>query len=696
MNQKAANNKVKILIADDSEINRAMLSDILAPDYEVLEAADGEEAVACLERRHTEIALVILDIVMPKLDGFDVLAVMNRNGWINSIPVIIVSAESSPSYIEHAYHLGATEYINRPFYKVAIRHRIENTVKLHAKQKHLENIVAEQILEKEKSNMVMVDILSHIVEFRNGESGLHVLHIRTITEILLKQLRSTGSRYDLTPARIALITNASSLHDIGKISIPEDILNKPGKLTREEFEIVKTHSAIGAQMLEGLTYYQDEELVQVAREICRWHHERYDGCGYPDGLKGDEIPISAQAVAIADVYDALTSKRVYKSAYPHKKAMEMILNGECGAFNPLLLDCLKEVGDYLEREVKIRSAGKITRDSVHTLAYDAIHSYNVSDRTLDLLEQERTKYQFYASMTREIQFEYSYGSDILLISEWGAAQIGIKESIPNPQSDASLRRIFSEEDFSDLRRRLSLATPQNPIVSQVYRLTVKGKPRWYKAVARPIWGLDEDAPPTKLIGKLVDNEEEQSTLEKLTLQAQHDDLTDLLSRNHAQEEIVRRLSELETKRAALMILDLDTFKHVNDSYGHSYGDKMLRTFAERLKSCVRNTDIVARIGGDEFLVYMEYKENIEKLAQRIFHTVSGTYEGFEFSASIGVALAPENGVTYEELFLCADQALYACKQAGRNQWRFYDETMKTILSYDSGRVSGENNEGETR
>ena len=676
------NRKAKILIADDSEINRAMLSDILAPDYEVLEAADGEAAVACMEQQHTEIALVILDIVMPKLDGFEVLAIMNRKGWINSIPVIIVSSETSPSYIDHAYQLGASEYINRPFYKVAIRHRIENTVKLHAKQKHLENIVAEQILEKEKSNMVMVDILSHIVEFRNGESGLHVLHIRTITEVLLKQLRSTCSQYDLTPARTALITNASSLHDIGKISIPEEILNKPGKLTKEEFEIIKTHSAIGAQMLEGLTHYQDEELVQVAREICRWHHERYDGGGYPDGLKGDEIPVSAQVVAIADVYDALTSKRVYKPACPHKQAMEMILNGECGVFNPLLLECLKEVGDYLENEVKIRSAGKITRDSIHTLAYDAIHSYNVSDRTLDLLEQERTKYQFYASMTKEIQFEYSYESDTLIISEWGAAQAGVKESIPHPLSDATLLAIFSKEDFCDLRERLQSATPQNPIVSQIYRLTVRGKPRWYKWIARPIWGLDEDAPPTKAIGKLVDNEEEQSTLAKLTLQAQHDDLTALLSRNHAHEEIEERLVNLKENKAALLVLDLDTFKSVNDSYGHSYGDKMLRAFAEKLRKRVRNTDIVARIGGDEFLVYMEYRENIEKLVERIFSTVSGNYDGFEVSVSIGAALAPENGVTYEELFLCADQALYASKHAGKNQWKFYDESMKDMLSSD--------------
>lgn len=674
------NKRTKILIADDSEINRAILSDILSDAYDILEAADGEEALFFLNQRSSEIALVLLDVVMPKLDGFDVLAVMNRDGMLNHIPVIIVSAETSDTYIDHAYNLGAAEYISRPFHKITVRHRIENTVKLYAKQKHLETIVTEQILEKEKSNMVMVDILSHIVEFRNGESGLHVLHIRTITEILLKQLSRTCKQYDLTPAKIALITNASALHDIGKISISEDILNKPGKLTPEEFDVIKTHSAIGAQMLESLTYYQDEELVRVARDICRWHHERYDGSGYPDGLKGEEIPIAAQAVALADVYDALTGKRAYKPAYTHELAMKLILGGECGAFNPILLDALKAVEGYLRSEVKVRSAGKITRDSIHELAYDTIHSYSVSDRTLDLLEQERTKYQFYASLTKELQFEYTLMSDTLILSEWGAAQIGIAERVLHPQRDPGLLQIFSKEDYRDLSARIQCATPEDPIISHVYLLKVKGEARWYKAVARPIWGMDEEAPPTKIIGKFVDHHEEQNTLNELTAQARHDDLTGLLGRNRAREVITRRLPALNGKKCALLILDLDTFKEVNDSYGHMSGDKLLKAVAVRLKGSVRASDIVARIGGDEFLVYMEYKEHIEKMVERIFSMVSGEYEGIIVSTSLGIALGPENGTTYEELFQHADQALYTCKRTGRNQYRFYDDSMRTILS----------------
>lgn len=685
------NRKTKILIADDAEINRALLSDILASDYEVIEAVDGEEAVAYLNEQSSEIALVLLDIVMPKMDGFEVLTIMNRDGLLNHIPVIIVSSETGDSYIDHAYNLGAAEYISRPFHKMTVRHRIENTVKLYAKQKHLENVVTEQILEKERSNTVMVDILSHIVEFRNGESGLHVLHIRTITEILLQELSKTHEQYELTPAKIALITNASSLHDIGKISIPEAILNKPGKLTPEEFDVIKTHSSVGAQMLESLTYYQDEDLVRVAHDICRWHHERYDGRGYPDGLKGDDIPIAAQVVALADVYDALTSERVYKPAFSHQQALKMIFDGECGTFNPILLDALRAVEAHLEQEVKVRSAGKITRDKIHALAYDTIHNYSVSDRTLDLLEQERTKYQFYASLTKELQFEYTYGSDTLIVSEWAAAEVGLKESIPHPHSNRELFQILSEKDFLDLRERLRKATPGNPIVSQVYRLTIGEEQRWYKAVARPVWGLDEDA-PAKIIGKFVDNEEEQNTLDRLTVQAQQDDLTGLLGRNRAQEEITLRLSELKDQEAALLILDLDTFKEVNDQYGHLSGDRVLKNVVKRIKGSVRASDVVARIGGDEFMVYMECKEQAEKLVHRIFKTVSGIYDDFEVSVSIGVAMAPENGTAYEELFLRADQALYASKHAGKNRYRFYDESMQNTLSSHPKLLLGEEKE----
>lgn len=341
-----------ILIVDDSALNRMVLIEILGKEnYTFLEAENGRQAVELLDC-HPEVDLLLLDITMPEIDGFGVLEIMNQYHWIEETPVIMISSEDAYPFIERAYDLGASDYITRPFDARVVCHRVSNTLMLYAKQKRLVQMVAEQVYEKEKVSNTMISILSHIVEFRNNESGLHVVHIRTITELLLRRLRKKTDRYPLTETDISLISMASALHDIGKLNIPEQILNKPGRLTKEEFEIIKTHSAVGEHMLRQVPFSQNEPLVKVAREICRWHHERWDGRGYPDGLKGDEIPISAQVVSLADVYDALTSERCYKAAFDHETALKMIVNGECGAFNPLLLECLMDGADQIKKAMQ--------------------------------------------------------------------------------------------------------------------------------------------------------------------------------------------------------------------------------------------------------------------------------------------------------------------------------------------------------
>ena len=353
--ENSASEKLKqqILIVDDSEINREILKEILKEDYRILEAANGEECLEQLERYGTGISLVLLDIVMPEMDGFEVLAAMNQNHWIEDIPVIMISSEDSDSYIRRAYEMGVSDYISRPFDAKIVYQRVLNMIKLYAKQRRLIRLVTRQIYEKERNNRMLIGILSQIVEFRNGESGRHVIHINLITQLLLEQLVKKTGKYQLSWEERLLIATASALHDIGKVGIDEKLLNKPGKLTKEEFEIMKTHTLIGAQMLDNLDMYRNEKLLKLAYEICRWHHERYDGKGYPDGLVGEEIPISAQVVSLADVYDALVSERVYKKAFSHEKALEMIQNGECGTFNPLLLQCMTEAQDKLKTMMEV-------------------------------------------------------------------------------------------------------------------------------------------------------------------------------------------------------------------------------------------------------------------------------------------------------------------------------------------------------
>ena len=350
--EKLLQNKSQILLVDDSKMNRMILKEILGGDYSILEAENGQE---CLEKMQAEagnIALVLLDINMPVMDGFEVLKAMNANHTIEDTPVIMISSEDSDAAIRRSYELGASDYVNRPFDARIVYRRVTNTIKLYAKQRRLVQMVSDQIRARENNTDTLVGVLSHIVEFRNGESGAHVRHIRIITEMLLHRLLEISSSYSITAEQQDLIPLASALHDIGKIGIDEKVLNKPGKLTPEEFKVIQTHSMLGAKMLHDLDQFAEQPLLQTAYEIARWHHERWDGRGYPDGLKGDEIPISAQLVSLADVYDALTSERCYKKAFSHEKAVQMILNGECGAFNPLLLQCLTDIQADLKEELK--------------------------------------------------------------------------------------------------------------------------------------------------------------------------------------------------------------------------------------------------------------------------------------------------------------------------------------------------------
>ena len=342
--------KPLLLVVDDSEMNRVILSEMLKDQYEILEADCGEAGIARLEQHGSGISIVLLDIVMPGADGFDVLSCMSRNGWIDDIPVIMISSEDSDDSVLRAYELGASDYISRPFDKRIVRQRVSNIMRLYTKQRRLSTMLAQQFYERERESRMLVDIMGGAMELRNGESGPHVQHVRKLTEMMLEHLMRKTDRYHISSSERATIAAASTLHDLGKLSIPDSILNKPGRLTPEEFEIMKTHTTIGGDMLEGMVQYRDSALVRAARDICRWHHERYDGGGYPDGLKGEEIPISAQVVSLVDVYDALTSDRVYKEAFSHEKAMHMILNGDCGAFNPLLIDCLIDLQDRIVAE----------------------------------------------------------------------------------------------------------------------------------------------------------------------------------------------------------------------------------------------------------------------------------------------------------------------------------------------------------
>lgn len=498
----------KILIVDDSAINRTILSDILENSFEIIEARDGVEAVNYIRSYGVELSLVLLDIVMPRMDGFGVLSVMNAYKWIQDIPVIMISSDNSVSSMSRAYEMGATDFIQRPFNDAVVSRRVQNTIALYGKQRKLVNLVEKYIRKGEKEQSLLIDVLSNIVEFRNGESGLHVLHIRAITDIILQDLLRCTDKYKLSPGDVRLISTASALHDIGKIAIDDKILNKPGRLTPDEFEIMKKHSMYGFELLSKMPQHGNAPLIKTAKEICRWHHERYDGGGYPDGLKGDEIPVSAQVVALADVYDALVSERVYKPPYTHQQAVEMILNGECGIFNPVLLKVLKRVSDKLPYAMNVGLSDQISPKDIRRITQEAITNKEliVSRRTLELLEHEREKYRFVAGLTDDIIFEIFFNPTTVRFLNDKTAALDVDSDIADPLNDKKLIARFGKENLELLREKIRSATHDDATLSINLKAKNNEKPCDCNFEIKVQYIFDEeknDYVPNGAIGKIT-------------------------------------------------------------------------------------------------------------------------------------------------------------------------------------------------
>lgn len=779
--------KQKILIVDDSEINRAMLKEILGEGYEYLEAENGLRAIEILRRR-TDIALVLLDLIMPEMDGFDVLRVMQCYAWQEEIPVIVISAAEDNRSVERAYDMGVADYIRRPFERVMVLRRVKNALMLYAKQKRLTRLVTDQVYEKEHNGVLMISILSHVVEFRNSESGQHVLHIRTLTDLLLHQLVQKTDRYQLDESDISLISTASALHDIGKIMIPEEILNKPGRLTEEEYATIKTHTTEGARILKGLAIGQDEPLVKVAHAICRWHHERWDGGGYPDRLKGDEIPIAAQVVALADVYDALTSERCYKQSYSHEKAVDMILHGECGSFNPLLMECLKESSELLRTELQRSEYDRGFRHETRRLSEEILHREALprEDRAQRLLDLERERTAFYAEQRGGIQFDYDILSGSVTVVNRYEDPVNRTQKL---DFDKGMGLTFlSGKDRRKLLDAIADATPEEPDAAFSVLIAVDQEYRLHRLVMHTMWSRAGVRHCVSVVGQITDD---HARLQELMLGDVNSDQPEaLLERLKGIFDIVRLVDPESTKVLSLgkdgrltempgtchmvwnksgrcencisskalarkeslnkiefkddqayfvmakyvevggrgcvlemvsklsdgrwldmggrrmlldrgsnfdrsafvdsltgaysrqyfecflaeseqvegvVMIDVDHFKEVNDRFGHLVGDKALQSVAQSILSNLRQTDVLVRYGGDEFLLLVPHIRPGEHVIQRVREAAaSARVEGYpelELSASVG-GVCGVHPLT--EAIRQADEKMYQNKAERKN------------------------------
>ena len=792
--------KRQILIVDDVELNRAILAELFQDSYEVLEAENGCQALELLEAHHDAILIVLLDIIMPVMDGFEMLQNMAHRTWKEEIPVVLITSENSDNALLKGYELGVSDIINKPFNPNIVKRRVDNTIELYLHKRHLEALVRQQVetLEKQtlklnRFNEFIIDTLSTVVEFRSCESGTHIRRVREITRLLLESLSFRYPEYDLPHGAIDKMVSAASMHDIGKIVIPEEILNKPGRLTAEEFAIIKNHTVAGAQMLQdlGQAIARDEPLLQVAHAICRWHHERWDGNGYPDRLKGDEIPIAAQVVALADVYDALTSERCYKHAYDHDTALRMILNGECGAFNPLLLDCLRESSEQLRTELTRSEWDRGFRQETHRLSEEILHREALprENHSQLLLEQEKERTDFYAAQCGGIRFDYDLLAGSVTVYDYHAEPLQQKTVTDFAQGKGL--GFLNEQDRRKLSKAISRATPEAPDVVLPVMVQRDGKPHLHRMALHTIWSgagvrrcvnvlghltdeqhrvehqaelltaIDPEEDPARFLRRLqgifdvvrlVDPEHRKvlaldsdgiltekpgnchmvwnkdtrcencisakayarkTILNKIEFKDEEayfviskyievggrgcmlelvTRLTDgrwldigghrlLLDRCNGMERsaFVDPLTGAYTRRyfdkflaggemhGGVAMIDVNQFKSVNDSFGHLVGDEALQTVAAAMQSCLRQTDILIRYGGDEFLLLMPQNcpDGVESVIRRVQNAVQAarvpSHPELRLSVSIGGVC---NVQPLTEAIRQADARMYCNKENG--------------------------------
>lgn len=506
-NTPAKQNKPCILLVDDSEMNREILCSMLEDEYDVFQVFNGMQAIEEISKKGYNFTAVLLDLVMPVCDGYEVLSFMKKHRWHEILPVIVISSETDPSCISRAYDLGARDFISRPFDAQLVRHRVSNTIGLNLRYKRLSELVTRKIQEKIAGYNMMLSVLGQVVEFRNHESGSHVLHIGLITEMLLDCLMKKPNSYGLTYEEAQRICFASALHDIGKITIPDEIINKPGRLTPEEWSIMETHSIAGADLLDQIEGLEGDPVIHRAREICRWHHERYDGKGYPDGLVGEEIPISAQVVAVADVYDALTSDRCYKPAYTHEQAIHMILNGECGAFNPLLLECLTEIADQLPAKLRKDSGARKWNRDASNIVEEISHlgELDGSSKLMFQLQFEQACTDYFKQLVGGYFFTYRADTELLILSPALAKILNSDETVHTPSQNKSLLTRLSETEFSWSALRAD-ASEQNPERTVEFSCGEGAQKQVYHCRVRTIWSGKETPQYLGMVGVLLPDE----------------------------------------------------------------------------------------------------------------------------------------------------------------------------------------------
>lgn len=690
-------NRNKILIVDDIELNRDIMRGLLDDKYEIIEAENGLEAMEAIHENLDSIALILLDIIMPFMDGIQVMEKLNEEDIIYKIPVILITAENSIDIEKRGHELGASDFIMKPFNAHVVRSRVSNVIELYATKNHLEYLVENQTVELYKKNLELmekseklskvnegiIEILATIIEHRNTESTNHIKRIKLFTKMLLKALKEKYPEYALNDYKINLITNASAMHDIGKIVMPDEVLLKKEKVTEAEFEILKQHSIKGCEILEKLEF-NDDDYFKCCYEICRYHHEKWDGKGYPDGLKGDEIPISAQVVSIADAYDSITSENPYRNEHTHEEAVKMILNGECGAFSDKIIDCFKDVIE------KYEILAKQYNDSVVDVKNDEFRQALVSKEierkdegsasAFNSFVQEDASSKFIFALTEYFDNVFETNAEGSKLSYYALnEEKSYFKELPQTYNELYIKslkncHIDDEALFMDTfsLEKINERAKKGIFKSEV-ELRIKDLSQNYRWVHCVVSTLVDAYLNTKSIVicmKNINSIKERET--KILFDACHDSLTRVWNRSYMEEYGESFVKTAENKYVPVLILiNISDFKNVNAICGHKFGDYVLKKIANTLVSEFMDNGVVGRVGGDKFMILVKKSDNLDEKLELVKKLIFKEYE-FEDKAKaiyggIGIAMYPESGMTFDILFDNAKIALEKSKRSSNKE-----------------------------
>lgn len=667
----------QLLIAAAAE-EREALKTILSPDWELIETDNEEEALPVLEQYGENLSGILLGGIPYTADGRKIYRWLKQHSK-HEIPLFIILTPFQEHVINRAMELGAAEVLIKPFEPSIVRQRILQCIRLFEKRSAVNDRVRCQAQDTirqahplQQNVEAIIDTMSALVEFRDFQPGSHVRKVRQITWMLLNELKQ---QYGLTPRQIEQISTASSMHDIGKIAIPDEILRYPGSLNEQQMETVRLHTIRGYEIIQRMNPRGENQILLYAAEICRSHHERWDGSGYPDGLCGDEIPLSAQVVGLADVYDTIVSVRTYKDAHTHQEACKIIEGHYSEQFSPELLGAFRSVRHLMESPPH----------RIPVPRYDLPLADELEiERQLRRVALTRNEYRQLSDLSGDIYFYYDYQEQTLELSTAFCHTFGGNETVQKIPL-AEIRKHIDTNILYHLSSSLSRLSPDNlQIKTELELETADGRKKWFECYFRAQYNGTE---LTAYYGKFIDIDKLKTEANRWREEAQTDPLTGLFNRGAMQTKVEMLLRSGQP--LTFFFIDLDDFKQINDTYGHPFGDQVLRHIGSQIKKRTRTGDLIGRIGGDEFLAVLPGVKDPKLLTRRAgqladIFTASLPVEGtltpqeYQVSGSIGISIAPKDGTEYADLLRKADIALYTAKRAGKNTWRFFEpEMLKT-------------------